>query len=133
MFANTQMGGINMGFPDVCLTPAPPSPSPVPLPYPNIGVGPMGVPAAYKVLFSCAPAHNMATVIPQSNGDNLGLADGVASGTVMGPNRHLTGSFTVLLCGMPATRLTSVALQNSTNCPGARISPSQTKVLLLAP
>jgi hypothetical protein len=133
MFANSQMGGVNMGFPDVCLTPAPPSPSPVPLPYPNIGAGPMAVPNVTKILFMCAPAHNMGTKIPQSNGDNLGLADGVASGTVMGSNRHLTGSFTVLLCGQPATRLTSVALQNGTNCPGARVSPSQTKVLLLAP
>jgi hypothetical protein len=39
----------------------------------------------------------------------------------------------VLLDGAPATRLTSTSLQNSTNCPGARIVPSQTKVLLLAP
>lgn len=133
MFANTQMGGVNIGFPDVCLTPAPPAPAPIPLPYPNIGAGPMGSPAAYKVVFSCAPAHNLATTIRQSNGDNLGLSTGVASGTVMGSNRHLTGAFTVLLCGMPATRLTSVALQNSTNCPGARVVPSQVKVLLLAP
>lgn len=133
MFANTQMMGVDTGFPDVCLTPAPPSPAPVPLPYPNIAAGPMGSPAAYKVLFMCAPAHNMSTTISQSNGDNPGLATGVASGMVMGPARHLTAAFTVLVSCMPATRLTSVALQNSTNCPGARIVPSQVKVLLLAP
>jgi len=52
---------------------------------------------------------------------------------VMGPSRHLTGAFTVLLSGMPATRLTSVALQNSTNCPGVRVVPSQALVLMLAP
>jgi hypothetical protein len=34
---------------------------------------------------------------------------------------------------MPATRMTSMSLQNSTNCPGARIVPSQAKVMLLAP
>jgi hypothetical protein len=34
---------------------------------------------------------------------------------------------------MPASRLTSMSLQNSTNCPGVRLAPSQTKVLLLAP
>jgi hypothetical protein len=83
MFANCQMMGMDMGVPDVCLTPAPPSPVPVP--------------------------------------------------TVMGPSRHLTGAFTVLLSGMPATRLTSVALQNSTNCPGVRVVPSQALVLMLAP
>lgn len=133
MFANTQMMGVDTGFPDVCLTPAPPSPSPVPLPYPNIGAGPMGVPAYYKVLFACAPAHNMATTVPMTNGDNPGLATGVASGVVMGPDRHLTGSFTCLVGPMPATRMTSMALQNSTNCPGARIVPSQPKVIILSP
>ena len=130
MFANTQLSGIDMGFPDVCLTPTPAGP--VPIPYPNIAAGPMGVPAVYNVLVMCAPAHNMATIVPLTNGDNAGLALGVASGTVMGPSRHLTAAFSVLVGGMPATRLTSVSLQNSTNCPGARIVPSQTKVLILA-
>lgn len=130
MFANTQMMGMDLGFPDVCLTPMP---APVPIPYPNIAMGPMGVPAAYNILFMCAPAHNLATTVPLSNGDNPGVAMGVASGVVMGPSRPLTGAFTVLLDGMPATRLTSMNIQNSTNCPGMRIVPSQVKVLLLAP
>jgi hypothetical protein len=129
MFANTQMMGLDLGFPDVCLTP----PVPLPIPYPNLALGPMGVPAVYNVLFMCAPAHNLGTVIVMTNGDNTGVALGVASGTVMGPSRHLTAAFTVLVGGMPATRLTSVALQNSTNCPGIRLVPSQIKVLLLAP
>jgi hypothetical protein len=131
MFANTQMGGMDNGFPDVCLTPSPAGP--VPVPYPNIANGPMGVPAAYKVLFMAAPAHNMSTQVPLSNGDNAGVSTGVASGMVMGPSKHLTASFTVLVGGMPATKLTSTSLQNSTNCPGVRVAPSQTKVLLLAP
>ena len=129
MFANTQMMGLDLGFPDVCLTP----PVPLPIPYPNLALGPMGVPAVYNVLFMCAQAHNLATIIVMTNGDNTGVALGVASGTVMGPSRHLTAAFTVLVGGMPATRLTSVALQNSTNCPGMRLVPSQIKVLLLAP
>lgn len=131
MFANTQMMGVDTGFPDVCLTPTPAGP--IPTPYPNITTGPMGVPAAYTTLFMSTPAHNMSTVIPLTNGDNAGVATGVASGTVMGPSRHLTAAFTILLSGMPATRMTSVALQNSTNCPGCRIVPSQVKVILLAP
>lgn len=130
MFANTQMMGMDLGFPDVCLTPMP---TPTPIPYPNITAAPMGVPAAYNVLFMCAPAHNMGTTIPMTNGDNVGVNTGVASGTVMGPSRHLTAAFTVLVGGMPATRLTSMSLQNSTNCPGTRLVPSQVKVLLLAP
>jgi uncharacterized protein DUF4150 len=129
MFGNNQMMGMDLGFPDVCLTP----PVPLPIPYPNIALGPMGVPAVYNVLFMCAPAHNLATTIVMTNGDNTGVALGVASGTVMGPSRHLTAAFTVLVGGMPATRLTSVALQNSTNCPGIRLVPSQIKVLILSP
>jgi hypothetical protein len=131
MFANSQMMGMDMGFPDVCLTPAPPVV--VPIPYPNIAMGPMALGFYPKVLILCMPAHTMVTVVVMTNGDNAGVAMGVASGTVMGPSRHLTAAFTVLVGGMPATRMTSVALQNSTNCPGMRLVPSQPKVLLLAP
>ncbi|MCB1919988.1 MAG: DUF4150 domain-containing protein [Candidatus Competibacteraceae bacterium] len=129
MFANNQTMGVDFGFPDVCLTP---TPLPTPIPYPNFAISSMGAPAAYTVLFGGAPAHNLGTVISMTNGDNAGINMGVASGTVMGPSRHLTGAFTVLVEGMPATRLTSMSLQNSTNCPGLRILPSQVKVLLLA-
>src|SRR5687767_13038551 len=126
MFANTQMMGVDMGFPDVCLTPTPAGP--VPIPYPNIGLGPTAIPAQVNTLFMCTPAHNLATTIPLSNGDNPGVAMGVASGMVMGPVRPVTAAFTVLVGGIPASRLTSVNIQNSTNCPGARIVPSQIKV-----
>lgn len=132
MFANTQMAGVDIGGPDICLTPIPPAPVPVPIPYPNIAVGPMGVPAVYNLLIMAAPAHNMSTVIPLSNGDNPGIALGVASGMVMGPARHVLPSFTTIFGGMPATRMTSMTIQNSTNCPGARIVPSQVKVLILS-
>ncbi len=131
MFANTQMMGMDMGFPDVCLTPTPAGP--IPVPYPNIAMGPTAIPSQPKVLIMCMPVHNMATTIPLTNGDNAGVNMGVASGTVMGPARHLTAAFSVLVVGMPATRMTSMSLQNSTNCPGTRIVPSQPKVLLLAP
>ena len=131
MFANSQMMGVDTGFPDVCNTPSPAGP--VPIPYPNVGMGPTATGAVYHILFMCTPAHNMKTSEPLTNGDNAGVATGVASGSVMGPQRHVTGAFTILLQGMPATRLTSVSLQNRTNCPGARVAPSQVKVLLLAP
>ncbi len=133
MFANCQMMGMDMGFPDVCLTPAPPSPAPIPIPYPNIAMGPMAIPNCPTILIMCMPVHNLATTIPMTNGDNAGLATGVASGTVMGPSRHVLGAFTVLFNGMPASRLTSMSLQNSTNCPGVRLVPSQPLVLILAP
>lgn len=131
MFANAQKGGTDMAFPDVCLTPTPGGP--VPVPYPNIASGSMAVPNVLNILFDATPAHNLGTTVPMTNGDNAGVNSGVASGTVMGPSRHLTGAFSVLIKGMPATRMTSMSLQNSTNAPGARIAPSQTRILLLAP
>ncbi len=131
MFANSQMMGMDLAFPDVCLTPA--GPVVVPIPYPNIAMGPTAIPSQMIVLIEAMPAHNLGTITPLTNGDNAGVAMGVASGLVMGPSRHLTAAFTVLFGGMPATRLTSMSLQNSTNAPGVRLVPSQAKVLLLAP
>ncbi len=131
MFANTQMMGMDMAFPDVCLTPV--GPAPVPIPYPNIAMGPTAIPNQLTVTIMAMPAHNLGTVTPLTNGDEAGVGMGVASGMIMGPSRHLTGSFTVLFEGMPATRLTSMSLQNSTNAPGVRLVPSQPVVLLLAP
>lgn len=129
MFANSMMGGVNFGFPDVCLTP----PAELPVPYPNLSMGPMAVPAAYNVLWGGTPALNLASTNVMSFGDTPGVELGVASGMVMGPTRPMTGAFTVLVDGMPATRLTSVNLQNNTNAPGMTIAPAQLKVLLLAP
>lgn len=131
MFANTQLGGQAMGFPDVCLVPTPAGP--IPTPFPNLATQSMGVPAAYNILYSGGPAHNLNTVVPISNGDNAGVNMGVASGTVMGPARPLTGAFTMFTGGAPTTRMTSMNLQNSTNCPGVSLVPSQVKVLVLAP
>ncbi len=131
MFANTSMMGMDLGFPDVCLTPA--APAPIPVPYPNIAMGPMAIPSQTTVFIEAMPAHNLATEIPMTNGDNGGLIGGVASGTDMGPSRHLLGANTVLFGAMPVTRLTSMTIQNSTNAPGVRLVPSQVKVLVLAP
>lgn len=129
MFANTQMGGLNLGFPDVCKTP----PTAIPAPFPNMGVGPMGVPFVPHILFMATPAHNLLTTIPMSWGDEPGAMMGLISQTFKTSNRSVTGAFTVLLMGMPAQRLTSVNIQNLINSPGVRIVPSQIKVLLLAP
>ena len=128
MFANTQMGGTDYSFADTLLTPMP---APVPIPYTNTAKGSTAVDAVSNVLIESMPAHNMGTKVPTSDGDNPGVA-GVSSGTVRGASRPVTGANTVLFGGMPATRLTSQNIQNTTNASGARISPSQTKVLLLA-
>jgi len=79
------------------------------------------------------PAHNLATQIPLSMGDNAGVAMGVASGMVMGPSRHLMGSFGVIYEGTPATKMTSPTGQNgmSLNAPGMTLAPAQFKVMIL--
>ncbi|MOA54833.1 hypothetical protein D3C78_1785210 [compost metagenome] len=90
------------------------------------------MPNVPNVLLGGGPAHNMGTVVPQTNGDSPGVAGGVASGTVMGPSRHVTGSYSVILQGMPVTRMTSTSQQNSTNATGSRSQPSQNKVAVQA-
>jgi hypothetical protein len=131
MLAKTSAGGMCLGFPDVCNTPMP---TPTPLPYPNFGMDPINVGFVPNVLMTCAPAHNVFTTFaPITMGDNPGVAMGVASGTVMAPARPVTGAFSVIVGCMPLARLTSITLQNSTNCPGMKIVPSVTTVLVLAP
>lgn len=129
MFANSQMGGQDITFPDVCRTP----PVGVPIPYPNFAFGNMGVPAAYNVLILGAPAHNVGTTVPITFGDELGLMGGMVSQVLKAPSRHTACAATVLLGGLPATRMSSASLQNVVNGGGARLVPSQTKVVLLAP
>lgn len=130
MFANNQKGGVDAGFADVCLTPV--GGAPVPVAYPNAASGATAVGAAYAVLFGGAPTHHLGTVVPMTTGDAPGVAGGVTSGTVMGPSRHVTAATSCLVGGMPVTRLGSATLQNGTNCAGARATPSQLKVLVLA-
>ncbi len=129
MFANTNLAVMNFAFPDVCLTPTPVGP--IPIPYPNIAMSVTHVPSVFNVIFGGGLAENLLTQGTISNGDNAGLAMGVASGMVMGPDRALLGSFKTLVGGMLATRLTTMNIQNSTNAPGFSLTPSQFRVLLL--
>jgi len=93
----------------------------------------MGVPPVVNVLICPAPAHNLLTTIPLTNGDNAGVAMGVASGLVMGPEHTLVGSFTCLIGCAPAARMTSMGITNNTNCPNMQLVPGQVRVLILAP
>lgn len=133
MFANCQMGGMHFGFPDVCLTPTPVGP--IPIPYPNFSMGLTANPGtvSFTVYLSCMPAHNLMTMGTISMGDNVGVNMGVASGMVMGPHRHLLGSFMTIYSCAPATKLTSLSGQNgaSLNIPGLTIVPAQFTTILL--
>lgn len=125
MPAANQGVGMNMGFPDVCLTPA--APAPIPIPYPNMGMNAMSMPFIPNILVSMAPGQNMGAKPLMTNGDNAGVAHPMCmmpGGTIMGNPRILMG-------GMPASHLTVPTYGNNFNEPvGAKIVPSVTNVLL---
>ncbi|MDU0111684.1 DUF4150 domain-containing protein [Psychrosphaera aquimarina] len=136
VFATTQMGGLNMAMPDVCLTPipSPVGPIPTPIPYPNIAVPMTAIPSQVKVLTLAMPNHNMMTITPMSNGDNGGLMMNPLSGMVMGPQRQLLGSVKTFMGGLPANKMLGLSGQNGI-MPGAfgmTLAPSQVKVMILA-
>jgi len=130
-FVNCQLGGANLGFPDVCKTPSPAGP--VPVPYPNNSMPTVAVPACYNILLGGGPAQNMNSSPPISAGDNSGVAMGVASGVVMGPTRHMSCSSVLLLKGMPATRMLDMTGHNGAtpNAVGATVAPGQLKLMAL--
>lgn len=127
MFATTSMMGTDLAIPDVCKIP----PTAIPTPFPNMGMQPMGVVPAIKVLIVGAPAHNLLTTIPMTFGDEPGLMGGIISQLFKGPSRKLTGAFTTLFMGIPAARWTSNTMQNTVNAFGFTAAPSQCKVLVL--
>lgn len=135
VFALTQMGGMNLAFPDVCLTPVPTpaGPVPTPIPYPNTSTGMTAIPSQFKVLTLAMPNHNLLTTTPMSMGDNAGIYMNPLSGMVMGPTRHLLGSFKTFFGGLPASRMLSPSGQNgvSPGAFGAALLPSQVKVMVL--
>lgn len=136
VFATTQMGGLNMAVPDVCLTPipTPAGPVPVPIPYPNISIPMTAIPSQFKVLTMAMPNHNMMTITPMSNGDNAGLMMNPMSGMVMGPQRQLLGSIKTLIGGMPANKMLGLSGQNGLmpGAYGATLAPSQVKLMILS-
>ena len=136
MFAKTQMMGMDFAFPDVCLTPipSPAGPIPTPIPYPNIAMSMTAIPSQFKVLTVCMPNHNLMTITPMSNGDNVGTMMNPVSGMVMGPSKNLMGSVKTLIGGMPATTMLKPSGQNgiSPGAVGATLVPSQIKLLVMS-
>lgn len=128
---NGPMPGMHFAFPDVCMVPTPAGP--IPTPFPNIALTPTAIPSQVKVLAMCMPVHNLMTITPLSNGDNAGVALGVASGMVMGPGSAMMGSTNVLVGGPPVAKLTMPTKQNglSPNAVGMTVTPSQVKVMAL--
>ena len=132
MFMLSMGAGLDLGFPDVCLTPAAAG---APLPYPDIAVTTTTAPAAYNVLVDCMPAVHLLSKGLVSFGDEAGTAGGVVSHLFDGQTQYEVGCETILVDGVPAQRLTSVTGQNAlglmANAPGMCVAPSQVTVLTL--
>lgn len=125
MFGNICMAVLNFAFPDVCMVPTPVGP--IPLPFPNFAISITHIPSQFTVILQCGLAENLLTMGTISNGDDVGVSLGVASGMFIGPDRQFLGSFKVFMGGIPATRLTTLTGQNglSPNMIGASLTPSQ--------
>jgi hypothetical protein len=133
MFMLSMGAGMDMAFPDVCLTPA--GPAVVPVPYPNTAMSSASAPVVANVLVECTPALNMTSKGLVSMGDQAGVLLGAVSHMMSGQTSYNVGCFTSMVGGAPAQRLTSVTGQNCMgvmpNSVGACIAPSQTTVLTL--
>lgn len=130
MYPNTLNPGQGTGLPDVCLVPTPVGP--VATPFVNMATTALGMPLVQNVLIAGAPVHNLSTSILLTSGDEAGLNLGVASGTIKGPTRALTGAFTCLMGGAPVTRMNDTYMGNTTNCMGSYAVPSQLRVQVLS-
>jgi len=132
MFANTNLGVLNLAFPDVCYIPTPIGP--IPVPFPNIAISFTHIPSVFNVFFGGGLAENLLTEGTISMGDEPGVLGGIISFMFMGPDRQLLGSFKVIVGTMFATRLTTLTGQNGMipNALGMSITPSQFRVLILS-
>lgn len=131
MFANTSLCVLNFAFPDVCQVPTPAGP--IPTPFPNFACSALHIPSQFVVIILAGLGETLLTQGTLSQGDTPGVALGVVSGTVMGPDRYYLGSFKVIFGCAPAARLTSLTGQNGAigNMVGMSITPSQVCVLVL--
>ncbi|AKT43709.1 PAAR-like domain-containing protein [Chondromyces crocatus] len=130
--AATKAGGMCLGVPDVCLTPAPPAP-PVPVPYPNMAQWPAALNAVLTVLVENKETVTEGTKIPNSSGDEAGVSGGVTSGTFMGPVEAKTFSSKVFFAGRKAVMLTAMTGHNGSNAnmpAGVHMVPSQATVFV---
>lgn len=115
--------GMNIGFPDVCLTPA--GPAVVPVPYPNFAMTAQAAVFSPIVKVSGVNALNLGSMIPMTSGDEAG----VAHPTIKGPGKYVMGNPIVYVDRMPAINLTCPTMGNTgNNALGAVLVPSAVNV-----
>lgn len=109
LMAANNGAGMNVGFPDVCLTPA--GPTVVPVPYPNLAMNMMAAAFSLIVFITKRPALNMGSMIPLTTGDE----GGVAHPTIKGPGSYTVGNPKVFVDKLPAINLTCPTKGNGVN------------------
>ncbi len=115
--------GMNIGFPDVCLTPV--GPAVVPIPYPNFALTAQAAVFSPIVKVSGVNALNLGSTIPMTFGDDAG----VAHPTVKGPGKYVMGNPIVRIDRLPAINLTCPTMGNTgNNAVGAVLVPSAVNV-----
>lgn len=116
--------GMNIGFPDVCLTPA--GPAVVPIPYPNIAMNVQAAPFSVLVLITMMNALNMASKILMTSGDEAGVAHPM----IKQMGAYTMGNPIVFIEKLPGINLLCPTTGNNMNNPvGAVLVPSVTNVL----
>lgn len=124
--ASNRGAGQNMGFPDVCLTPAPPAP-PVPVPYPNIALNAQAVAFSQVVKISGVNALNLGSSIPMTSGDE----GGASHPTIKGQGKYTMGNPIVNIDRLPAICLALPTTGNMMNNGlGVVAVPSAVNVML---
>jgi carboxyl-terminal processing protease len=126
MPASNNGAGMNIGFPDVCLTPPPPPVGPVPVPYPNLAQNAMSAVFSPNIFVGFMPALNMASIKPMTGGDN----SGVLHPLFMQAGGQTMGNPIVFINCIPAENLLVPTYGNAFNNPvGATLVPSVTTTL----
>ena len=121
--ASNRGAGQNIGFPDVCLTPA--VPAPIPVPYPNIAMNAQAMGFSQVVKISMVPALNMGSKIPMTTGD-----EGGAASPIKGAGQYTMGNPIVAIDRLPAINLLCPTTGNNMNNPlGAALVPSAVNVM----
>jgi carboxyl-terminal processing protease len=122
--ATNRGAGTNIGFPDVCNTPA--GPAIVPIPYPNFGMTAQSTAFSPVVKVTGVNALNMGSQIPMTSGDEAGVAHPM----IKGPGRYTMGNPIVSIDRMPAINLTCPSTGNNMNNGlGAQLVPSAVNVM----
>ncbi len=132
VYVSTNMAGMTLAFPNVCLTPS--APSPIPVPYPSIGQCATASAPTCSMMVKILNKNVLTSKseVPKTNGDEAGTNGGVTSGMFGGTCKRTQTSMKVNVEGAPLVTLLQLISSNgpSPNAPvGNQLAPSQTKVM----